>query len=150
MIYFLLRPHDSKNDKMSSLLFVLELLFDWLPLLLLLFVLLSPGSEGPRYERSSIGSPRLPRLSSWNGTENMLILKLSTNYVFINNLSKLIFVKISIWLHKMHPRCACLLKSNDHDNQLVSWLVRSLKTLVLLNPDIPCLFKQCRSRSVGF
>ena len=23
-------------------------------------------------------------------------------------------------------------------------------TLVLLNPDIPCLFKQCRSRSVGF
>ena len=25
-----------------------------------------------------------------------------------------------------------------------------LKTLVLLNPDIPCLCKQCRSRSVGF
>ena len=23
-------------------------------------------------------------------------------------------------------------------------------TLVLLNPDIPCLCKQCRSRSVGF
>ena len=28
-----------------------------------------------------------------------------------------------------------------------SWL---LLTLVLLNPDIPCLCKQCRSRSVGF
>ena len=25
-----------------------------------------------------------------------------------------------------------------------------LLTLVLLNPDIPCLYKQCRSRSVGF
>ena len=23
-------------------------------------------------------------------------------------------------------------------------------TLILLNPDIPCLYKQCRSRSVGF
>ena len=25
-----------------------------------------------------------------------------------------------------------------------------LLTLVLLNPDVPCLCKQCRSRSVGF
>ena len=25
-----------------------------------------------------------------------------------------------------------------------------LLTLVLLNPDIPCLCEQCRSRSVGF
>ena len=36
--------------------------------------------------------------------------------------------------------------------QFISFLVLSftLLTLVLLNPDIPCLCKQCRSRSVGF
>ena len=33
---------------------------------------------------------------------------------------------------------------------LVSWKIVFLLTLVLLNPDIPCLCKQCRSRSVGF
>ena len=27
---------------------------------------------------------------------------------------------------------------------------KRILTLVLLNPDIPCLCKQCRSRSVGF
>ena len=31
-------------------------------------------------------------------------------------------------------------------SDLIGWYL----TLVLLNPDIPCLCKQCRSRSVGF
>ena len=35
------------------------------------------------------------------------------------------------------------------DLRHVSGLVESL-TLVLLNPDMPCLCKQCRSREVGF
>ena len=48
-------------------------------------------------------------------------------------------------------------KSNfDRVVSLVSYLFHgrffllNLLTLVLLNPDIPCLCKQCRSRSVGF
>ena len=32
----------------------------------------------------------------------------------------------------------------------VSWGVKSLLILVLPNQDMPCLCKQCRSRSVGF
>ena len=31
-----------------------------------------------------------------------------------------------------------------------AWLIFGPLTLVLLNPDIPCLCKQCKSRSVGF
>ena len=30
------------------------------------------------------------------------------------------------------------------------WKANKILTLVLLNPDIPCLCKQCSSRSVGF
>ena len=33
---------------------------------------------------------------------------------------------------------------------IITSLYQSDLTLVLLNPDIPCLCKQCRSRSVGF
>ena len=29
-------------------------------------------------------------------------------------------------------------------------LIKEVLALVLLNPDTPCLYKQCRSRSVGF
>ena len=46
-------------------------------------------------------------------------------------------------------------KSKQEDTKVVSRVkfaekVRSVLTIVLLNPDVPCLCKQCRSRSVGF
>ena len=41
---------------------------------------------------------------------------------------------------------------NDKNNKHIgiNFGIRNTITLVLLNPDIPCLSKQCRSRSVGF
>ena len=55
----------------------------------------------------------------------------------------------------VHPDQSALLSTNTAYPGLllqIYWTkgtVASL-TLVLLNPDIPCLSKQCRSRSVGF
>ena len=40
----------------------------------------------------------------------------------------------------------CLLVMQQH---FTYWYIRRVLTPILLNPDIPCLCKQCRSRSVG-
>ena len=48
-------------------------------------------------------------------------------------------------LQFLHGECREMVKNEKRKGE--SFL---LLTLVLLNPDIPCLCKQCRSRSVGF
>ena len=53
------------------------------------------------------------------------------------------YPKIRVYKDKHGKALRC---SNIQD-KYGSW---TLLTLVLLNPDIPCLCKQCRSRSVGF
>ena len=43
-----------------------------------------------------------------------------------------------------------LLPNSEHQSKSCQYQFQKVLTLVLLNPDIPCLCKQCRSRSVGF
>jgi hypothetical protein len=56
--------YDSKNDKMSSLVFVLVTLLTLFWFAEPLGVELSVPSDGPRYDSNSSGSP--PKVSSWN------------------------------------------------------------------------------------
>ena len=51
--------------------------------------------------------------------------------------------KIIVWIFLLSASCRFINKCKPHLKNLNL-------TLVLLNPDIPCLCKQCRSRSVGF
>ena len=53
-----------------------------------------------------------------------------------------IFVRIASYKKKRQKRTCS-------SERKLSMVLRLL-TLVLLNPDIPCLCQQCRSRSVGF
>ena len=78
-------------------------------------------------------------------------------FFFVENISHL-FAKFASSLQRADGRVSSEVEiifwTNSADDGLVIFLVIFptfiFLTLVLLNPDIPCLCKQCRSRSVGF
>ena len=61
-------------------------------------------------------------------------------------------ILISLQKHKKRLTVALLMRLYPHHVSMENCRAweKTLLILVLLNPDIPCLCKQCRSRSVGF
>ena len=58
-------------------------------------------------------------------------------------------LNINWWLFFFFLKLLSIKDTFDFSNYPLEYVILVL-TLVLLNPDIPCLCKQCRSRSVGF
>ena len=66
---------------------------------------------------------------------------------------QLIWVQALFLMYRWKRWYVLSLKARDDDHLVLYILfniILVILTLVLLNPDIPCLCKQCRTRSVGF
>ena len=109
--------------------------------------------QGPRIVHKCIkpvAALTLTLTALWASSANNILMIFS--YFFPKKISSDISYKLSPQ-KIIHAKCQILFFSSEKYLKMSSAEIvtqHAVLSLVLLNPDISCLCKQCRSRSVGF
>ena len=96
---------------------------------------------------------KVPYLGSFTPDKALLSTEKCWNFLIsARNVFWVLIRSAEVRLMSTHNMYFCRNKKNTFWIPLIIWSygAKVMLTLFLLSPDIPCLCKQCRSRSVGF